>query len=74
MRIDLEPRARPLALASALAAARSRPWSLALLIGGLVVALLGKSPVEAFRVYFVAPLSRGLVAAGDRREGLARWS
>ena len=57
MRIDLEPRAtRPLALeigAPILALAG------AILIGGLVVFLLGKSPVLAFEVYFINPLLEG---------------
>ena len=33
-------------------------FAVALLIGGLIVALLGKSPLDAFRVYFVEPLTQ----------------
>ena len=55
MRIDLEPRAVPsrwLGLAAPVLALLA-----AMLIGGLVILVLGKSPIEAFSVYFVAPLS-----------------
>jgi ABC-type uncharacterized transport system permease subunit len=57
MRIDLEPRIAPprwlgyVAPVLALLAA--------MIIGGVVVALLGKSPLQAFSVYFLAPLSEG---------------
>jgi ABC-type uncharacterized transport system permease subunit len=57
MRIDLEPRRgrRPwLEVAAPIAA-----LGLAMLIGGLVVALLGKPPLRAFEVYFVEPLTQG---------------
>jgi len=57
MRIDLEPRpARTLALdigAPILALAG------AILIGGLVIFLMGKSPALAFQVYFINPLLEG---------------
>ena len=55
MRIDLEPRAAPprwLGIAAPVLALVA-----AMLIGGLVVALLGQSPLQAFSVYFVQPLS-----------------
>ena len=55
MRIDLEPRGGRSRLLEVLA-----PFAalvLAMAIGGLVVALLGKSPLQAFQVYFVEPLS-----------------
>ena len=50
MRIDLEPRA-----ARTLALDIGAPI-IAIILGGIVVWLLGKSPVEAFEVYFVDPL------------------
>jgi ABC-type uncharacterized transport system permease subunit len=55
MRIDLEARgtrSRTLEVAAPLIA-----LAVAILIGGIVVALLGKSPAQAFHVYFIAPLS-----------------
>ncbi|UDL95202.1 ABC transporter permease [Lichenihabitans sp. PAMC28606] len=55
MRIDLEPRAEPSRWASI--AAPVVALLLAIAIGGVVVALLGKSPVQAFSVYFIDPLS-----------------
>ena len=57
MRIDLQPRARAprwLGLAAPIVA-----FVAALLIGGLVVAIMGRSPIEAFHVYFLDPLSEG---------------
>lgn len=57
MRIDLEARQSRSVLVDILAPVAA--LVVAILIGGLVVALLGKSPVEAFRVYFIAPLSEG---------------
>ena len=57
MRIDLEPRqARSTALEIA---APLGALALAMLLGGIVVAILGKSPIEAFQVYFVDPLLEG---------------
>lgn len=56
MRIELQPRLdapRWLGIAAPVAA-----FAVALLIGGVIVALLGKSPVDAFGVYFVAPLTQ----------------
>ena len=57
MRLDLEPRAQRSRLLEALAPLGA--LALAILIGGLVVALLGKSPLQAFRVYFIDPVSDG---------------
>jgi ABC-type uncharacterized transport system permease subunit len=57
MRIDLEPRQRPSRLLEVLAPVAA--LALSMLLGGIVVALLGKSPVEAFQVYFVQPLLEG---------------
>ena len=57
MRIDLEPRATPnrwITLAAPVLAMLA-----AMVIGGIAVALLGKSPVQAFQVYFIDPLSEG---------------
>ncbi|MDB5593998.1 MAG: inner-rane translocator [Hyphomicrobiales bacterium] len=55
MRIDLEARtARSTALEII---APFAAFVVAVLIGGLVVALLGKSPLQAFSVYFIEPLS-----------------
>ena len=56
MHIELQPRLDPprwLGVAAPVAA-----FAVALLIGGLIVALLGKSPLDAFRVYFVDPLTQ----------------
>ncbi len=55
MRIDLEPRAIPsraIAVVSPVLALVA-----AVVIGGVVVTLLGKSPLEWFSVYFIQPLS-----------------
>ncbi len=55
MRLDLQARAAPsrtIAIAGPILALLA-----AMLIGAAVVALLGKSPAEAFMAYFVAPLS-----------------
>ncbi len=57
MRIDLQARTRIprwLGLGAPVVA-----FAGALLIGGLVIAILGRSPAEAFSVYFVQPLSEG---------------
>ena len=57
MRIDLQARTRIprwLGLGAPVVA-----FAGALLIGGVVIAILGRSPAEAFRVYFVQPLSEG---------------
>ena len=56
MRIELQPRLNPsrwLGVAAPVAA-----LAVALVIGGLIVAVLGKSPLDAFRVYFVDPLTQ----------------
>jgi ABC-type uncharacterized transport system permease subunit len=54
MRIDLEPRrGRSTALEIA---APVGALLFSIILGGIVIALLGKSPIEAFRVYFVDPL------------------
>ena len=56
MRIELQPRLDPprwLGFAAPVAA-----FAAALLVGGAVVAGLGKSPLDAFRVYFVEPLTQ----------------
>lgn len=57
MRIDLEPRASRSAARDIFAPILA--LVAAMLIGGLVVAALGKSPIAAFEVYFVGPLSEG---------------
>src|SRR5260221_12611083 len=57
MRIDLEARAKRSRLREILAPIAS--LFLAMLIGGLIVALMGKSPLQAFLVYFIEPLSAG---------------
>jgi ABC-type uncharacterized transport system permease subunit len=57
MRIDLEP--RPKASRARAILAPVAALVVAILIGGLVVALLGKPPLQAFRVYFVDPLTEG---------------
>ena len=56
MRIELQPRLDPprwLGVAAPVAA-----FALALLVGGAIVASLGRSPADAFRVYFVEPLTQ----------------
>ncbi|MET3693848.1 ABC transporter permease [Methylobacterium goesingense] len=55
MRIDLTPRANRSALTDALAPVLA--FLAALVIGGGVVAAMGRSPAAAFVTYFVAPLS-----------------
>lgn len=55
MRIDLTPRANRSALMDALSPVLA--FLAALLVGGLVVAAMGRSPAAAFVTYFVAPLS-----------------
>jgi simple sugar transport system permease protein len=57
MRIDLEARPKRSVLLDILAPLIA--LALAILIGGVVVAILGKSPLAAFQVYFVAPLAEG---------------
>lgn len=55
MRIDLEPRPAPsrlIAVATPVLAILA-----AMVIGGLVVLALGRSPLQAFAVYFIDPLS-----------------
>src|ERR1700754_2345644 len=57
MRIDLEARqthSRAMEIAAPVGA-----LALAMVLGGIVVAILGKSPLEAFLVYFVNPLLEG---------------
>ena len=56
MNIVLQPRLNPsrwLGIAAPVAA-----FVVALLIGGVIVAILGRSPVAAFQVYFVDPLTQ----------------
>ena len=56
MRIELQPRPAPprwLGVAAPIAA-----FAVALVVGGFIVALLGRSPSAAFRVYFVDPLTQ----------------
>ena len=56
MNIVLQPRLNPskwLGIAATIAA-----FVVALLIGGVIVAILGRSPVAAFQVYFVDPLTQ----------------
>ncbi len=56
LNIVLQPRLNPsrwLGIAAPIAA-----FIVALLIGGLIVAILGRSPVAAFQVYFVDPLTQ----------------
>ncbi|SFG89084.1 ABC transporter permease [Methylobacterium gossipiicola] len=55
MRLDLLPRARPSPWLDLLSPALA--FLAAVLIGGVAVAALGVSPVQAFVTYFVAPLS-----------------
>ena len=57
MRIDLEPRPQRSLLLDI--AAPVGALLVAMVLGGIVVALLGKSPWEAFNVYFVDPLLEG---------------
>jgi general nucleoside transport system permease protein len=55
MRIDLEP--RPKASRTREITAPVAALFVAILIGGVVTVLLGKPPLQAFRVYFVDPLT-----------------
>ncbi|MCK2056578.1 ABC transporter permease [Methylobacterium sp. 37f] len=55
MRIDLTPRTNRSALMDALSPILA--FLAALVVGGLVVAVMGRSPAAAFVTYFVAPLS-----------------
>jgi general nucleoside transport system permease protein len=55
MRIDLEP--RPKASRTREITAPVAALFVAILIGGVVIVLLGKPPLQAFRVYFVDPLT-----------------
>ncbi|KQP39088.1 sugar ABC transporter permease [Methylobacterium sp. Leaf104] len=55
MRIDLTPRTDRSALMDALSPVLA--FAAALVVGGLVVAAMGRSPAAAFVTYFVAPLS-----------------
>lgn len=55
MRIDLSPRARRSAVMDALSPLLA--FVAAVLVGGIAVAALGRSPAAAFVTYFVAPLS-----------------
>lgn len=57
MRIDLQPRPAPSAWLSALAPLGA--LAAALVIGGIIVTIEGRSPLLAFLVYFVNPLSEG---------------
>ena len=56
MRIDLEARAQRSTLREILAPVVA--LIVAILIGGIVIALMGRSTVAAFNVYFVEPLSQ----------------
>jgi general nucleoside transport system permease protein len=56
MRIDLEARAQRSTLREILAPVGA--MVVAIIIGGIVVALMGISPLAAFNVYFVEPLSQ----------------
>ncbi|MGA2045905.1 MAG: ABC transporter permease, partial [Roseiarcus sp.] len=56
MRIDLEARPQRSTLREILAPVGA--LVVAILIGGIVVALMGRSTLEAFDVYFVEPLSQ----------------
>ena len=56
MRIDLEARAQRSTLREILAPVGA--MIVAILIGGIVVSLMGISPLAAFNVYFVEPLSQ----------------
>jgi len=56
MRIDLEARAQRSTLREVLAPVGA--MIVAILIGGVVVALMGRSPATAFSVYFIEPLSQ----------------
>ena len=55
MRLDLAPRARRSRVMEALSPVLA--FVAAVLVGGIVVAAMGRSPAEAFATYFVAPLS-----------------
>lgn len=55
MRLELTPRSDPSRLARALAPIAA--LVVAFLIAGLVVALIGRSPISAFEVYVLQPLS-----------------
>lgn len=57
MRIDLVPRLQTSRMAELLAPLGA--LVAALLIGALIVLALGKSPAQAFSVYFIKPLSEG---------------
>src|SRR5450631_1221944 len=56
MRIDLEARLQRSTIREILAPVGA--LIVAILIGGVVVALMGRSTIEAFNVYFVEPLSQ----------------
>ena len=56
MRIDLEARPQRSTLREILAPVAA--LIVAILIGGVVIALMGRSTIEAFNVYFVEPLSQ----------------
>lgn len=55
MRLELVPRGDVSPLAKWLAPVGA--FLAAMLIGGIIIAAMGRSPVEAFQVYFVQPLS-----------------
>ncbi len=57
MRLELAPRENVSALREMLTPVVA--FGLALLIGGIVIWLMGKSPVKAFDVYVVQPLTQG---------------
>jgi simple sugar transport system permease protein len=56
MRIDLYARPQRSTLREILAPIAA--LIVAILIGGVVIALMGRSTIEAFNVYFVEPLSQ----------------
>lgn len=57
MRLELVPRGDVSAVARALAPLAA--VLAAILVGGVIIALMGRSPAEAFDVYFVQPLTEG---------------
>jgi simple sugar transport system permease protein len=56
MRLELVPRGNAAPLAKWLAPVGA--FVAAMLIGGIIIAAMGRSPLEAFHVYFVEPLSQ----------------
>ena len=56
MRLEIVPRGDVSTLARLMSPVGA--LAVAILIGGVLVALLGKSPMEALHVYFIDPLSQ----------------